>query len=136
MWIQLNFDDPTFISADDEYDTLQITFWGVDLFVTDENSEEVELGTTLSWPIVRQFAMQSEIDSVDEYADSLIWLLLASFLFLSPVITAGSLLPFWMFINTLQIISHMILLKTIMPANAHYFLKKWNNWMRWYDEGF
>ena len=80
--------------------------------------------------------MQSEIDSIDGYADSLIWIVLASFLFLSPVITAGSMLPFWMFINSLQIISHMLLLKTLMPANAHYFLRKWNNWMRWYDVDF
>ena len=108
----------------------------MDLFRTEDENQEVELGTTLTWPIVRQFAMQSEIDSIDGYADSLIWIVLASFLFLSPVITAGSMLPFWMFINSLQIISHMLLLKTIMPANAHYFLRKWNNWMRWYDVDF
>lgn len=30
----------------------------------------------------------------------------------------------------------MILLKTIMPANAHYFLKKWNDMIRWYDSSF
>ena len=30
----------------------------------------------------------------------------------------------------------MILLKTLMPANAHYFLKKWNDWRRWYDDDF
>ena len=30
----------------------------------------------------------------------------------------------------------MILLKTLMPANAHYFLKKWNDWIRWYDADF
>ena len=108
----------------------------MDLFRTEDENQEVELGTTLTWPIVRQFAMQSEIDSIDGYADSLIWILLASFLFLSPVITAGSMLPFWMFINSLQIISHMLLLKTLMPANAHYFLRKWNNWMRWYDVDF
>ena len=23
-----------------------------------------------------------------------------------------------------------------MPANAHYFLKKWNDWIRWYDSSF
>ena len=53
-----------------------------------------------------------------------------------PVITAGSLLPAWMFINSLQIIAHMVLLKTLMPGNVHYFLTKYLNWLRWYDEDF
>ena len=50
-----------------------------------------------------------------------------------PVVTAGSLLPTWMFINSLQIIAHMVLLKTLMPGTAHYFLNKYLNWLRWYD---
>ena len=53
-----------------------------------------------------------------------------------PSITAGSLLPTWMFINSLQIIAHMVLLKTLMPGNVHYFLTKYLNWLRWYDEDF
>lgn len=51
-----------------------------------------------------------------------------------PTITAGSLLPTWMFINSLQIISHMVLIKTLMPGNTHYFLTKYLDWMRWYNE--
>ena len=51
-----------------------------------------------------------------------------------PVMTVGSLLPTWMFINSLQIIAHMVLLKTLMPGPAHYFLTKYLNWLRWYDE--
>jgi len=53
-----------------------------------------------------------------------------------PVITVGSLLPTWMFINSLQIIAHLTLLKTIMPANGHYFLKKYLDLLRWYQDDF
>ena len=63
-------------------------------------------------------------------------MILACVLLTAPVTTAGSLLPFWIFINSLQIISHMILLKTIMPANAHFFLKRYNDLIRWYDPSF
>ena len=30
----------------------------------------------------------------------------------------------------------MVLLKTLMPGNVHYFLTKYLNWLRWYDEDF
>ena len=46
-----------------------------------------------------------------------------AFILIMSVMTIGSLLPTWVFVNSLEIISHMILLKTVMPANAHYFLK-------------
>lgn len=59
-----------------------------------------------------------------------------SLIMMLPVITAGSLLPTWMFINALQIIAHTTLLNTLMPANAHYFLKKYMDWLRWYDQDF
>ena len=59
--------------------------------------------------------------------------LLPCLVFVLPVLTAGSLLPTWMFINSLQIISHLVLLRTLMPVNAHYFLSTWNDWIRWYD---
>ena len=35
----------------------------------------------------------------------------------------GSLLPMWVFINSLQIITHTVLLNTIMPGNAFLVLK-------------
>lgn len=57
---------------------------------------------------------------------------LIALLLILPVVTGGSLLPTWIFLNSLEIISHMVLLKTMMPANVHFFLKKWNDWRRWY----
>ena len=94
------------------------------------------MGTTIFWPLARQFGSKDEVEQVDEFADSVTWLIMPCLLLVIPVITAGSLLPFWVFINSLQIISHMVLLNTIMPANAHFFLKKWNDWIRWYDSSF
>ena len=132
LWIELDFEDPTVVSEDSEFDTLSITFWGTDYF-KNEYDEEVEIGTTVFYPLPRQFSSEDEVEEVNEIADSISWIAILSFLLVAPVITAGSLLPFWIFVNSLQIISHMILLRTIMPANAHLFLKKWNNLVRWYD---
>ena len=63
-------------------------------------------------------------------------LLIITFALILPVITVGSLLPTWIFINSLQIIAHTVLLKTLMPANAHYFLSIYLDWLRWYNEDF
>ena len=92
-------------------------------------------GTTLYWPITRQINPEDSeyIGWLAEYMRP--WVTLAIILVL-PVATVGSLLPTWIFLNSLEIISHMILLKTMMPGNAHYFLKKWNDWRRWYDPDF
>lgn len=97
--------------------------------------KEVLYGTTLYWPLVRQMNME-DMDFIRWFADFLKWPVIVSFILILPVITAGSLLPTWVFINSLQIISHMILLRSIMPAPAHYFLKQWNDWIRWYDPAF
>ena len=53
-----------------------------------------------------------------------------------PFVTLGSLLPTWMFINALQLLAHLPLLNSNMPANAHYFLNKYLEKVRWYDEDF
>ena len=41
-----------------------------------------------------------------------------------------------MFINALQLLAHLPLLNSGMPANAHYFLTKYLDLVRWYDEDF
>jgi len=53
-----------------------------------------------------------------------------------PFASVGSLLPTWMFINTLQLIAHLPLLNSEMPGNAHYFLSKYLDYVRWYDKDF
>ena len=53
-----------------------------------------------------------------------------------PFASIGSLLPTWMFINALQLIAHLPLLNSEMPGNAHYFLNKYLDYVRWYDKDF
>lgn len=110
-----------------------MTFWGVDYFKSWQN-KEVLYGTTLYYPLTQILGPDTEY--VGWLAELLKWPVIISLILILPVMTVGSLLPTWIFLNSLEIISHMILLKTLMPANAHYFLKKWNDWRRWYDDDF
>lgn len=97
--------------------------------------KEVLFGTTLYWPLLRQVS-KDESESVDRIFNFLRFDSIVTALFILPVITVGSMLPTWMFINSAQIIAHMPLLKTMMPGNAHYFLNKFLEWMRWQDSEF
>lgn len=36
-------------------------------------------------------------------------------------LTCGTLLPFWMFLNSMQLMVHVPLIRTTLPGNAHYF---------------
>ena len=65
----------------------------------------------------------SDVSSVDTMIN-LQWILLVigAVLLLFLVISCGSLLPVWMFINTLQLISHVPMIRTELPGHAHYFL--------------
>jgi len=38
------------------------------------------------------------------------------------VLSCGSLLPFWMFINSMQLIAHVPLINSNLPGNSHFFL--------------
>ena len=134
MVIQLNFINPWAISDDTAYDKLSVTFWGVEFFKSFAG-KEVEYGTTLYWPIMRQIS-GTEKESIQNVNVSVKVLLVTTFAMILPVIAVGSLLPTWIFINSLQIIAHTILLKTLMPANAHYFLSTFLDWLRWYNENF
>ena len=40
------------------------------------------------------------------------------------------LLPTWMFLNSMQLIVHAVLLSTSMPSNLHYFLWHYLNLIR------
>ena len=46
IWIQLEFINPRDISNDSQYDTLSLTFWGVEYFKSYQD-KEVKFGTTL-----------------------------------------------------------------------------------------
>ena len=53
-----------------------------------------------------------------------------------PFISLGSLLPTWIFINSLSLLAHLPLLNTNMPGNVHIFLTDYLDKVRWYDEDF
>lgn len=57
-------------------------------------------------------------------------------LLLLPVVAAGSLLPTWIFVNSLQLVAHTVLISSLMPGNASFFLSKFLNWVRWHNEDF
>ena len=74
-----------------------------------------------------------QIDDIDLGNSTFVF----GFLFMIlPFVTIGSLLPTWMFINALQLLAHLPLLNSNMPANAHYFLSKYLDRVRWYDKDF
>ena len=89
------------MSQDIDFDTLEVTFWGVDFFKNRLN-KEVLYGTTLYWPIQRQFGSDEDSKQASWMADSI---LLSGFipclLLIGPILTAGSLLPTWVFLNSL-----------------------------------
>ena len=110
-----------------------MTFWGTEYFKS-INNKEVRYGTMINHKIFRQISPESaeEIELLD-FGPTLMGL---SLLFILPFVTIGSLLPTWMFINSLQLLAHLPLLNSSMPANSQVFLNKYLNWVRWYDEDF
>jgi len=55
--LRLEFENPAEVSQDMTFDTLSVTFWGVDFF-RNTKGKEVLYGTTLYWPLARQFDSQ------------------------------------------------------------------------------
>lgn len=53
-----------------------------------------------------------------------------AFIFILFIGLGGSLLPTWMFLNSLQLIVHLPLVATLMPSNLHMFLLKYLSFMR------
>ena len=51
----MHFINPYAISDDSAFDKLSVTFWGVEFFKSFAG-KEVEYGTTLYWPIMRQIS--------------------------------------------------------------------------------
>ena len=109
-----------------------MTFWGTEYFKSSLD-KEVRYGETISHKIFRQIGIgaSKQIDSLHTTTDTF-----GAFgiLLILPLVTVGSLLPTWMFINALSLIAHLPLLNSNMPANAHYFLRKYLDILRWYHE--
>ena len=63
-----------------------------------------------------------------------IFMLLCFLPFIFSLGFGGRLLPTWMFINSMQLVTHSPLLTTFMPANMHVFFVDYLGWLRLYSE--
>ena len=118
--IQLFFEYPQRVSEYVEYDVLEVYFWGVDWFKSDKG-EPVRYGTKLDRPILRQ------IDpTLAEWLGVLghVLMIISAMIMLMAAMSSGRLLTTWIFLDALQLMSHLPLLKTQMPAPAAYFMSK------------
>ena len=82
-----------------DHDTLSVTFWATQFFVSWQG-KDVLYGTTLYWPMTRQIPYEEQ-DFAKWLADVLRWPVIVSLIMILPVITVGSLLPTWVFLNSL-----------------------------------
>lgn len=98
IWLQLVIDNPWDVSADGQFDTIFVTFWGTEYFKS-INNKEVRYGTVISQKIFRQISTgaASSLDGLD-FSMGIFGL---DFLMILPFVTLGSLLPTWMFVNAL-----------------------------------
>ena len=120
LYLQLYFEYPDRVSEYIEYDTLEVYFWGVEWFKSEEGVP-VRYGTRLETPIIRQIdpVLAGRLGELGHY----ISLGIACFLLLTVVLTRR-LLPTWMFLNSLQLISHLSLFKSRLPPTAAYFMSQ------------
>ena len=130
LQIQFVFEDPEIISqVSTENDQIRITFWDTDFF-KNEQGIEVPFGIELRWEIFRQMPT-SEVDRVDialRVSDTLLSLIGVLIFFL--VLSCGPLLPVWMFLNSLQLLVHVPLIRTNLPGNFNYYLLDYLNILR------
>ena len=106
------------------YDNLEISFNDGAGQLKSASGKQVQFGETLQKALSMPFTV-SEKKSTSMEALANFWIVLISLaLALSFVLSFfhGSLVTTWMLINTLQLIAHLPLLTTTLPANAHYFL--------------
>ena len=71
------------------------------------------------------------IDHLDIVNDVLIFIAVA----VVPFFFFGTLLPTWLFFNTIQLIAYTPLVSAEMPPNALYFLQKYLKLMRFFEFG-
>lgn len=69
------------------------------------------------------FVEEDEVSSMEALAN--LWIVIMSLAAMISLVLAlfqGSLVSTWMLVNTLQLIAHLPLIATKLPANAHFFL--------------
>lgn len=101
--LQLYFEYPNHVSEQIEMDSLEIYFWGVEWFKSDRG-EPVRYGQRLEVPIIRQIDPELA-DLFSQFGD--IAAKVALLAMLMTVIAYGRILPTWIFLNALQVVSHL-----------------------------
>ena len=79
-------------------------------------------GAEVKWDVIRQMP-QYEIEDVETALSiSHLLLIFIGVFTLLLVLSCGPLLPVWMFINSMQLIVHVPLIRAKLPGNSHFFL--------------
>ena len=115
--------------VDGDNDKIQVIFWGTEYFKNEEGVE-VPFGAQVEWEVSRQMS-SSQKDSVETtlFVSRTLLILIGIFTLLL-VLSCGPLLPVWMFLNTLHLISMVPLLRTNLPGNFNFFLLEYLNVLR------
>lgn len=86
------------------------------------NGEQIPFGSEVYWEFSRQMNL-NDFNSVDSTLSFSHGLLITAIIFITIlVLSGGSLIPVWMFINSLQLCAYVVLIPTKLPGNAHHFL--------------
>ena len=118
LTIQLIFSDVNRLEPGDQ---VSVTFWGTHFFA-DKQDREVPFGAEVRWELLRQMQLD-EKEQVDEMLTYSFGILSAgAFFSLVLVLSCGPLLPLWMFINSMQLILHLPLIRSQLPGAANFFL--------------
>ena len=99
MQLQLYIEEPSSISKAGQIEALFVTFYDTSFFKATGSGKEVRQNTELSWDLFRIIS-ESEKETVDDL--KIFYYLTVTTLVLSvPMMALGSLLPTWMFVNSL-----------------------------------
>ena len=122
MLLQADFAEP---SAVEWKDQITVKFWRNDLFRSSDSASEawMPFDTELKIEISHQID-QEEADRLHTLAAFFIVLICIAFaLILILAAFYGSIMTFWMAINSFQLLIYTVLLQIPLPANAFYFMK-------------
>lgn len=117
--IQLEISNPQSIGESGEPDILSVTFWGKSYF-SNQAGEDVLYGTELTTDIFRQISNWEA-----EFIDSMVALWWPPLMVIIGAAMIGAQLPAWIFINSLSLIVHTLLLNSLMPPSVVYTFKKY-----------
>lgn len=112
------------ISSDNygDLDSIVVSFNDATGALKSENGKQIDFGKTINFrlPALKDQSEEETTDALGYMWLTLIWMALSISFILA--VFQGSLVHTWIFINSLQMISHVPLISTSLPSNAHYFL--------------